>query len=478
MSTRFTNIIILIILLISIFLWIYRIFPYFFNNLPLGYDPWLYKLLFLDYTNNLPNINFVNLTDWTKESYPPFLWFLWNILHIIWFKIDFLLSFWLWFFSIITTIFIYLNLKKYSKIAAIIWVIIFLISIIQYQSFWWNYYKQIIWIIFILSTFSLLEKKKYILSLPMIISLFTIHRPSGVFFLITYIIYKLLNFIFNKDDNWINTGKKELWIIISAWIIAIWIYIPVFQEQIINLIKPLLTTVLTEGKSWTFFSKSDFWNYNVFIILASIYWLYIKLQKKEFDIITSWYIAWMIWVWFWLFFYNRFYIFFDIFIILMAAYSFWVLYNKNKKYFSIIFITFFIFQSLFYFYYVKSHNRPLVSNIEFENIKKINKIVPENSMIMVTHKNYSPWIAWYTYKPTIAPWLFKKNLWDLETWKIWWSSDWEKKCEMINDYKIYNKPLYLWVWERQPRENLENWDCFEETQIKWNWFNLFKINFK
>lgn len=184
---------ILVIFIISIFLWLYRIYPYFFNNIPLGYDPWLYRLLFLDYSNNLPNINFSNLSDWTKSAYPPFLWFLSNILLIIWFKIDYLLSFWLWFFSVITSIFIYLNLKKYSEITAIIWIIIFLISIIEYQVFWWNYYKQIIWIIFMLVGFFLLENKKNLLSIPIIIGIFTIHRPSWVFFLITFSIYKIIN---------------------------------------------------------------------------------------------------------------------------------------------------------------------------------------------------------------------------------------------------------------------------------------------
>ena len=477
MSEKIINKIIYTILIISIFLWIYRIFPYFSNNIPLGYDPWLYRLLFLDYWNNLPNISFSNLTDRTKLAYPPFLWFLWNILQIIWFKIENLLSFWLWFFSLITSILIYLNLKKYSRITAIIWVSIFLISIIQYQSFWWNYYKQIIWVIFMLSSFYLLEKQKYTLSIPVIIWLFTIHRPSWVYFLITYIIYKLLNYIFSKEKFNINDSKKEIYIILWTWIMSILIYIPVFQEQILWLIKPLFTTALTDWQSWTFFSKADFWKYNIFIILASIYWLYINIEKKKFDIITSWYIAWMIWVWFWLFFYNRFYIFFDIFIILMAAYSFWKIYKQNHKYFLHILLIFFISQSIYYYSYVNLHNQPLIDKTEFENILKIDKIIPEDSILMVTHKNYSPWIAWYVYKPTIAPWLFMENKWNLEEWKLWWDWDWEVKCNMIQDYKDLKKPLYLWIWKRQFPENLDNQTCFEAV-ISWVWYALLKVNFE
>jgi hypothetical protein len=79
------------------------------------------------------------------------------------------------------------------------------------------------------------------------------------------------------------------------------------------------------------------------------------------------------------------------------------LYKNNKKIFLIIFPIFFISQSIFYYNYLNSHNKTLINQKEFENIKKINKIIPKNSIIMVTHSNYSPWIAGYTYKTTIAP---------------------------------------------------------------------------
>ncbi len=466
-----TKIIIYIVLFLSIIFWVYRIYPYIKLNIPFGYDPWLYKILFLDYINNLPNINFTNISHRTRIAYPPFLWFFWNILYIIWFDIDNLLSFWLGFFSMITSIFIYLNLKKYSKIIALFWIIIFSISIIEYQAFWWNYYKQIIWIIFMLTSIFLLEKKKYLLSIPIIIALFTIHRPAWVYFVISFIIYKTINYLIYRKR-----GYKDIFIILFAWIIATATYIPVFNEQILSLLKPLLTTADPSVKSWTFFLKEQFGIYNIFIILLSLYWLYKKIIKKDFDYITSSYIAWIIWVWFWLFFYNRFFIFFDIFIILVASYSLWELYKDKKRLFLIIFISFFIIQSSYYLNYINKNNTPLISKVEFEKINKINTIIPSNSTIMVTSKNYSPWIAWYTYKPTIAPWLFELNPWTLNKWKIWWLSDWKIKCKMLNQIKKDYDNLYLWIWERQYKENLNWWQCFKKI-INWKHFALFKIEY-
>lgn len=469
--TKYSDYILYIILLISIYFWIYRIFPYFFLDIPLWYDPGLYRLFFLDYYNNLPNIDFWNLSGRVKEAYPPFLWFFSNILQIIWFKVDFLLSFWLWIFSIISSLFIYLLLRKHSKQTAIVWIIIFLISIIQYQVFWWNYYKQIIWILFMLVSFYLLEKKKYVLLIPILISLFITNKPSLVFFLLTFWIFKLLNFWlkWNKD-------KKDIYVVILVGILSFIIYIPFFQVQIFPLIHPLLSTGLSSEKSWTFFTWLEFLKYNYLILLASILWFFYKIRNKDFDFIFCWYLSWLIWVWFRLFFYNRFYVFFDIFAIFLAAYFFWILYNKKRLIFFIIFWLFFFFQTNFYYNYVNLNNKPLIKQNEFEYIKKMDKILPNDSILMVTNKTYSPWLVGYTNFDIIAPWLFDLNLWDKSEWIKWWKNDWIIKCEMINEYKNLDKQLYIWIWSMQRNENFDNWKCFEIVEKK-DWFTLLKVLF-
>ena len=121
----------LFFIFLSIIFGLYRIYPYFFSNVPLWYDPGLYRVMFYQYINNLPNIDFYNLYLWIKQTYPPFLGILWDIFHIIWINVDFLLTFGLWIFSIITSTFIYLLLKKYWKIAGFLWIIIFLLSILM-----------------------------------------------------------------------------------------------------------------------------------------------------------------------------------------------------------------------------------------------------------------------------------------------------------------------------------------------------------
>lgn len=460
-----------ILFIIALLLWIYRFFPYFFVNIPFWYDPWLYRHLFLDYFNSLPFIDFSSFSQRTQQAYPPFLWFFSSILQLIWFSPDFLLSFWLWIFSVLTSFFIYLVLKKYSNYTAFFWAIIFLISIIQYQAFWFNYYKQIIWIIFMLTAIYLLNKKQNILLIPVIIALFTIHRPTWLYFLLTFIFYKLIRYFIFKEK-----CLKDVYSVLLAWILSLIIYFPVFKQQILSLLNPLFTTIGDTWRSWTFFLRSEFAIYNFFILIASFYGLYLKIRKKDFDYISAWYIVWVIWIWFWMFFYNRMYIFFDIFIILMAWYAFWELYQKYWKKWLYLFMLFFITQGIYYLNYLQHHNKPLIPQIELEKIKKIYKTIDKNAMIMVTHKNYSPWLFGYTSKPIIAPGLFEWNKWGLDSWKKWWYGDGKVKCKMIQDYeKIYHRPLYLWIWKYQPKSNLSWADCFTPVFV-WKHYIFLKVN--
>lgn len=451
MKTKLIDYLLIIILVLSIIFWLYRFYPYIYSDVPLWYDPGLYRRMFMDYFNSLPYVDFNSFTNRTRQAYPPFLGLLWNIFLLIWYNVDFLVTFMLAFFSVITSVYIYLYLKKYSIIVAIYWIIIFLISIIQYESFFLNYYKQIIWIIFLLVSLYLLENKKYILSIPIIISMFTINRPAWVFFLIMIIIYKLIHF---KSSN------KIIYTVLFSWFISLLMYLPLFYELIFWLIKPLTTTFLWSWTSWTFFSTEDYLYYNFPVILISFYWLYLKVSKKDYDFTTIWYITWLLWVLFRLFFYNRFLIFFDIFIILIAAYWLWELYNKKRIYF-IIFILFFCVQSYNYINYLNVYWKPFIPKSEFDTIHNLDNVLSKDSMLMTTNKHYSPWLFWYTNLQIIGPALIEYNLWDKSDWDKWWDNDWKVKCEMINDFKIYKKDLYIWLWVDKNEEDFSGWDCFE-----------------
>ena len=464
-----------IILAITSFLWFYRLTPYLSSDIPLGYDPWIYKAYFDEMFNTLPNISLLDIDKWMLWAFEPWIWFINNIFQIIGFSSDFILSFWLVFFSIITGFFVYLVLKNHWKATAILWLSIYFISIVQYKAFWWNYYKQIIWILFLLSTIYMFQKQKYMLAIPLIISMFIINRASWVFFVLMFGFYKIYEIIRYKK-----LRLKDIGVVLLSWILSIWIYFPIIKEQILNLITPLITTIVNDWwTSGTFFTSEEFWVRSIFLLLLSFWGVYIivnqiLLEKKKLELLHFWYLVWLLWTTFGLFFYNRLYINFDIFIIIFAAIFLWYLFDNYKKIFIVVASLFFVLQSYGYLDYVKNNSNALIDQIEFDKIKEISTLIEEDAMIMVTHKNYSPWLIWYARRDVIAPWLFDWNKWSLEDWKKWWGSDWSVKCEMLKDYSEYEN-LYLWIWKRQPRENLDNQNCMT-TISNWDNFIFLKIN--
>ena len=104
--------------------------------------------------------------------------------------------------------------------------------------------------------------------------------------------------------------------------------------------------------------------------------------------------------------------------------------------------------------------------------------------MMVNYKINSPWIVWYTLKPTIAPLLFEYDKWWEKWWLKWWWSNWKTKCNMlVESYKSLNRPIYIWLTKVRAsdwnfyRENLKWWYCFKKTKISWKWYTLYKIDF-
>lgn len=454
---------------------IIKFIPYFWNTIPLWYDPWFYRGLFLEYFQNIPHIDYQNISTRIKWMYEPFLWYFSNILQLLWYSVDFLLSFWLVFFSIITSTFIYLVLKSYNKQTAIIWVFLFLMSIIQYQAFAQAYYKQIIWIIFILWSIYFIEKKQYILLMPALIWALTIQRPTWVFLTLAIVIYIIWNYLLKRK---ISKGLV-IWASIS-WIIALIMYFPLRNYIITPFFYPLLNTALEDTANtgwWAFFDKYIFIRYTLPYLLLAIYGFYLRIKDKIFDMIDAWIIVGILRSWLQLYFYNRMLIFTDLFLILLAARTLNNIVTKYKKIWLRILWIFFIYQTMHYSIYLFKNHSPIIPEAEFTFLTNLKKELPENSIMMVSNRHYTPRSIWYINKATIAPWLLDRDPRTKEQRIQRWIWDGEVKCNLLTESNLWKENnIYLWIWSVQNIEDLSNWDCFKLIYM-WDSYSLFNINF-
>ena len=457
----------LIILLILI-----RFQSYFSLAIPLGYDHGIYRAFFMMLKDQLPYINLAGLPSWVKTTYEPLSWLLYIVSQsIIWISSDFFLLRWVGFLHIIISIFIYLLLKKHSKATAIIWVVLYLTSIVQYQVFWRGYTKQMIWILFILMAYYLIEKKSYRLLIPILTWLFTVNRAGGIFFLVSRIVYKIIIRIKEKSRT-----LKDIWPVIIAWLLSLIIYRPVLKEQIFSMFGPMFGQAFISEQSGTFFNKAQYFVYNIIFIGLSIWGLIIWRKKsfsKKIPIEVIWFIVGILRVGLQLFFYNRMLGYLDIFVIILAAYGLWYLVLSSSKIWKFIGIWLYVLQLLFFGWYVNRTSFPLIIERERDSIKQIRSMIKPDSKIMVTGRKYSAFFMWYGSHNIIAPWLFDLDTRTQKQWDTRHFSQGDIKCQLLNTLDAKHKPDYLRIWSLQPFEELSWATCLRK--MLWDdtyWFYL------
>lgn len=453
-----------------VFLWIVfvtvligiRFKSYFFVPIPLWYDWGMYRDFMFASFNFLPHIRLDGFAPWIQQIYEPWLWLLTNIPLLFWYSVDRILLWWVWLLSIITSFFIYLALKKYGKYAGYIGMLLFWVSIIQYQTFWRGYLKQIIGIILMLSIFSIFDRKKYRLSLPLLIMLIVINRPGGIFFLAVFGVWQLISWVRTKTID-----TKSISVIVWWLLLAFPIYYSVFHLQVMAMLPPLFSSIFIESTSWTFFSLHGFIGYDIFFLLLSLRGVALEIKKKNRDWMFVWWIVWFSRFFLWLFFYSRVAIYRDIFIILLAARGLSDLYKQRKALFLWIFRPFFILQSVWYLFYVNAMSFPLIGQVELVNIQKIGNTISSKSILMVTNKKYSAFVQGWTNNAIIAPWLFDLDKRNQVQWDDRHQWDWAKKCSMMQDYKNLQQSIYLRIGKNQPVENFVGQNCFDVIENEW-----------
>lgn len=443
--------------------------PYMISGLPFGYDPGFYKSFFDSYFAATPVFDYQLISPWIKKMYEPFLGSFSIVLQLIWYSVDFILWYWLIFFSAAITLFIYLVLNPYGKKYALIGMALFLISITQYQTFWRCYYKQILWIILILTSIALVYRKKYRALIPVLIWAFTIQRPTWVFLLGTFVVYFIIDLIVYK------TFKKQLFFIVwLSWLIAAIFYIPFLDTLITPLVQPLVNTIFYEGSSWTFFSITQYLQYSWPYLLLAAVWIFFRIrEKKSFDMIDAWFVFGVLRVWLRLFFYNRMIIFLDFFSILLAAWTLW--YFLKKKWGLYLLWLFIVWQTVCYGSYLYKNNFTLAEKTEISFLSTLKSQLPSNALMIATSSNYTPWVVWYTQMRTMAPGLLDRDPWTKAQWIQRWKWDGKFKCDLMRSSNIQKTNVYMYIGVKQFKENIDKNDCF--TLIyNGSWYYLFSVN--
>ena len=424
------------IILPILFILLIRIIPFVTNNIPLGYDPGIYKYAFES-----------NRTDeWMLSTFPPGIYTFIDTLYSIGLTTDQILIPFFIFMGLVLGLVIYITTKKFfNEDTAVLSMILYSVSIIQFKVFTYFYFKNMLALIFLLLSFYLLKSNKRVLFILTAAFLGGIHRPTFLLFALIYVGYTILHC---KD--W----KKNVLSGTAIIILTFPFYIGHFKELILQSITPLITANIGAG---TFINLLTYqFSTLIYLPFALIGFLHL-IKNRRFNALFLWFVINGIIVYFKIIFYDRFLIHMDIVMLILAGYGLYTIMQSKKK--LGIAITVLLIASALYISLNESiRTRPLIGNEELGIIKALNN-TEENSYVMATSSYYSPWVLGYSGRRTIAPGLFDYNKWNYGQWVEFWTGS-NSTEELLS---VYGKPLYIFVGRIQKMDIFNN-SCFNLTK--------------
>lgn len=433
-----------------------RLLPYLNNSVPLGYDPGIYKYIMEVYLQNLPHIPIENIDTWARTGFPPGLFIITDLLYLIGFETQAILTWVFIFFDLLLALGIYLAAGRFfGKNVGIISLFIYSISIVQFKVFWFMYYKNVVALFIMLIALYLFHSRKY---LPFILTsafIGALHRPTFLIFGLTYLAYIV---IYRKYL------VKNTLAGVAVLAIALTFFIQNLKEAIISNIEPIISANIGAG---TFISLHDYefssLPYLPFTLLGFLF----LARNKDYNLFFLWFLVAGIIVYFKLIFFNRFIIHLDVAMIILASLGFNELIKFNKRIGTVLLLILF-FSSTLVMYQNINDAKPLINENELNIIKQFNH-TESDAYVMSTSSYYSPWILGYSGRKTIAPGLFDYNKWNLKEWETFWTTQEKEKAVYMLDF--YEKPLYIYLGEKQGinETKFENecfYKVFQERKVK------------
>ena len=441
--------------IIAVFL---RLMPYIDNQIPLGYDPGIYRYVFGTYQNSLPNIIESGLPSWVKRAHEPGLFSFMDVFFTFGSMTDDILKYAFILFSAFIVFPIFLLTRKYSNdITALFASLLFMISYTQFQAYSFLYYKNIVALSLFLVGLYLLESKERLLPLILIsVALGFMHRPTFFIFFLVLCAHTLLN---HRDKL---QSLRNIKLIAASGASLLFLYSLRFSDAIID----MLSRSMTSSNSGLFMTLQQYqFNslaYLPFAILGALYFIKNKMYKNP---IFIWLAINSIIVVFQLVFFNRFILHLDIAMIIMAGFGLYsVLNTKSYRKCAAAVVVLSILVSCWIGISMMEGAKPLISDSDLEAIKWISNSTEEDAYVMATFSTYSPWILGYSNRTTIAPGLFEYiDYWTAERWAGWWGTN------DLNEFKSalddYGRPLYIYVGPKNRFANKTHFEdpCFDSV---------------
>ena len=408
-----------------------RLIPYFFWQVPTGYDAGIYLFLFK---------TFPQIPQWQKLGFSPGLFYLtWPLTKLGIPPESLLIP-----LQIAAEVFLFGCLywvvkKLIDKKTALLAVFLLTVSTVQFRAFWYFYVKNVLALSLMILALYFLSQKKLIKTLLFSFLVAIFHLPT---FLMLFLIMLLSNL-------------KMAGLAILLGGLA---YLTNFQLGIKPFLQPLLT--ISKGSSGSFYSLTISWLLTLLYLPLAIYGLKKKSNLRPFLAGALICLGWVVMR---LFFYNRFFITLNIFLIFWAAIGLRQLMKKYQQHLD-IFQFYFAAGIIFIVAFVFKTGQPLINRQLLNEIKAF-QAEPE-AVILSLGRADTAWLMGWTEYPVIA-WGYggEDKYWDREQWqRIFDPAAVEEKIKL---FKLLPQPVYVFLNETNLNllTDLQRSPCFEQKSL-------------
>jgi hypothetical protein len=481
-----------------VLLFAHPVWLYWWQDVPLGYDPGLYKLMVtaFDAVMHIQPLSWWLLPWWIQTMYEPMLGVVYTIRASFWGSAaqsllpDRMVLFGIWWFVVfvVGALWVYTRSLVEKPVWLWLWAVA-MSSFVLYQLYRWWYFKQLLASALLLCGFGIMLRKSTIpylvAGLLCLLAASVTHRPA----IIVVIVGVMIWFVLNRKQEY--RRALLLCVLVMIWWVVAW-YGSLLEFQfrpIIDEIVQYITLRHTPGHYWgtgTFLTIRDYMLTNVTIALWWVIWTVLMLRgrsSRAHRFHASMLVVLLVWIWFEWFFFQRMIGYIELFFIPWWVYLLDYCWRRKQSWLYRCVVVVVVWQFGLNAYWQQHVRFPLIEKTEFDFIRTINDRIEHPATIVVPWIYYSPWIAWWTNASVIAPWLFDRNQrWDATQWRATYrrSAPGDEKCLALYEYYYKNRAkqaMYVRVWSKQEATPMDGF-CFEElVRYIWWYFTFYRVVF-
>lgn len=445
----------------------FRLMPYLFSSVPLGYDAGLYLYLLKEY-QKLPILSYTSLSEWAIRQFPVGIAVIGRLLTSF-VSPEKLLVPLIVGFCILLFVAVYMFSRHAWGKKQALWSVLFLsVSAIQFHTYWYYYAKQILASSFLLFALYFFLRSSY-WAILFGIGIAYIHEPTFIMFCVALV----SGFIVEKS--------KRTYYAIVLFVTAVFAgmyYFPYYHKTIEQYVAPVLSSLVPKQAGGRMFTPSG----TFYDVLPALLFMLPYIPFAIIGILKQWknkkmapalgaLLGSLVIVVFGVFLSRRFIIFFDLFMITFAGYGIVYAVEKWRK---VRFIRLMVMLYIgvligFISIYVYKTGSPPIVDDELSEIALLRQTEPD-AFVLVTDNEYMPWVYGWSERKTIAPGYGQYDTyWTSKEWHAFWESG-DRKIEHELLLKL-PKPLYIFAGDHQRQYVFElSGECF--ARINWRTYKF------